>query len=146
MSRIWGIFAICALTACPIFAQFDTAEVLGTVRDQSGAVVPKAALRLLNVETGIEAKTVADDGGNYTFSNVSIGEYKVTAEANGFATEVATDVTVNVGARQRVDFALNLGAVNQTVEVNDAAAAVETDSSEHGQVIHSAAIVELPLN
>ena len=81
-----------------------------------------------------------------TLSNVAIGHYKLTAEATGFATEVASDVTVNVGARQRVDFSLHVGAVSETVEVTSAAAALETDSSEHGQVIHSAAVVELPLN
>ena len=67
------MFAICAFTVLPSFAQFDTAEVLGTVRDKTGAVVPKAALTLLNVDTGIQAKTTADENGNYTFSNVKIG-------------------------------------------------------------------------
>jgi len=146
MNRCLGIFAFCFLTAVPLFAQFDTAEVLGIVRDQSGAAVPKASLTLLNVDTGITAKTVADDNGNYDFANVTVGKYKITAEASGFSTEVASNVTVNVGARQRVDFSLQVGAVSQTVEVTDAAAALQTDSSEQGQVIHSASIVELPLN
>ena len=146
MSRLLGIFVIFALAVMPSFAQFDTAEVLGTVRDPSGAFVPKAAVTLLNVDTGILAKTTGDENGNYTFSNVIIGRYKVTAEAQGFSTQVASDITVNVGARQRVDFALQVGEVTQTVEVSGAAAALETDSSEHGQVIQSAAIVELPLN
>jgi len=146
MNRFVAIFAMCVLGAMPSFAQFDTAEVLGTVRDKTGAVVPKAALTLLNVDTGIQAKTTADDSGNYDFSNVKIGTYKVTAEAQGFSTEVASGITVNVGARQRVDFALSVGAVTETVEVSGAAAPLETDSSEHGQVINTAAIVELPLN
>ncbi|MGA3185934.1 MAG: TonB-dependent receptor [Bryobacteraceae bacterium] len=146
MTRFLGILAICALAVEPSFAQFDTAEVLGTVRDKTGAVVPKAALTLLSVDTGIQAKTTADDSGNYTFSNVKIGRYTVTAEAKGFSKEEASGITVNVGARQRVDFALAVGAVSETVEVSGAAAALETDSSEHGQVINSEAIVELPLN
>jgi hypothetical protein len=146
MNRLLGMIALCCFGVVPLLAQFETAEVLGSVRDQSGAVVPKVALTLLNVDTGIAAKTVADDNGNYSFSNVAVGKYKVTAEANGFSTEVAADLMVNVGARQRVDFSLRVGAVSETVEVNDAAAALETDSSEHGQVIHTAAIVELPLN
>ena len=137
---------MCILAAVPSLAQFDTAEVIGTVRDKTGAVVPKAALTLLNVDTGIQAKTIADDSGNYTFSNVKIGTYKVTAESKGFSTEVASGIVVNVGARQRVDFSLAVGAVTETVEVSGAAAALETDSSEHGQVINGAAIVELPLN
>ena len=146
MSRYVAILAICMAAVTPLIAQFDTAEVLGTIHDRSGAVVPKAALTLLNQETGILAKTTADESGNYTFSNVKIGRYKVTAEAPGFSKEVASDVVVNVGARQRLDFALQVGAVSETVEVSGAASALETDSSEHGQVIHSAAIVELPLN
>jgi hypothetical protein len=146
MNRYVAIFAMWVLAAVPSLAQFDTAEVLGTVRDKSGAVVPKAAITLLNIDTGIQAKTTADDSGNYDFSNVKIGTYRVTAEAKGFSTEVASGITVNVGARQRVDFSLAVGAVTETVEVSGAAAALETDSSEHGQVINTAAIVELPLN
>ena len=146
LNRFLGIFAFCLLTVMPAVGQFDTAQVLGSVRDQSGSVVPKAAITLLNIDTGIAAKSVTDENGNYLFSNVAVGKYKVTAEATGFAIAVASDVTVDVGARQRVDFSLQVGAVNQTVEVKDAAAALETDSSEHGQVIASASIVELPLN
>ena len=146
MSRFLAIFSLCVLAAVPSLAQFDTAEVLGTVRDRTGAVVPKANLTLLNVDTGIQAKTIADDSGNYSFTNVKIGRYKVTAEATGFSTEVATEVRVEVGARQRVDFALTVGAVTETVEVTSAAAALQTDSSERSQVITGAAIVELPLN
>jgi hypothetical protein len=146
MNRLLAIVAMATLAITPLFAQFDTAEVLGTVRDKSGAAVPKASLTLLNVDNGIVAKTVADDSGNFDFSNVKIGHYQVTAEAKGFSKEEATGIVVNVGARQRVDFALTVGAVTETVEVSGAAAALETDSSEHGQVINSAAIIELPLN
>lgn len=146
MSRFSAIFALIAFFVAPVFAQFDTAEVLGTVRDKTGAVVPKAALTLLNIDTGIVAKTSADDSGNYTFSNVKIGRYKLTAEAKGFSNQAVSDVRVEVGARQRVDFALAVGAVTETVEVSGAAAALETDSSEHGQVINTRAITELPLN
>jgi len=140
------LFGVCLLAATPSFAQFDTAEVLGTVRDHSGAVVPKAVVTLLAVDTGIQAKATSDEDGNYAFSNVKIGKYQLTAEANGFSKEVASGITVNVGARQRVDFTLQVGAVSETVEVSGAATALETDSSEHGQVINGGAIVELPLN
>jgi len=146
MNRIVAMFSLLVLASALSFAQFDSAEVLGTVRDKTGAVVPKAALTLLNMDTGTVAKTTADDSGNYTFSNVRIGRYKATAEAAGFSKEEASDIRVEVGARQRLDFALTVGAVTETVEVSGAAAALETDSSEHGQVINGAAIVELPLN
>jgi hypothetical protein len=146
MSRFAAIVVFCFLAVVPSFGQFDTSEVVGTVRDKTGGVVPKGTVTLLNVDTGIQAKTIADDNGNYSFSNVKVGRYKITAEAKGFSTEVASDVIVNVGARQRVDFALTVGAVTETVEVTSAATPLESDSSEHGQVISGAAIAELPLN
>src|SRR5580765_3094824 len=104
------------LAVTPLMAQFDTAEVLGTVRDNSGAVVSRANILLLNQGTGIQAKTVTGEDGNYTFSNVRIGSYTVTAEAPGFSKAVAKDITVNVNARQRVDLMLTVGAVSETVE------------------------------
>ena len=65
------------LTARLLYGQFDTAEVLGTVRDPSGAAVPKAGVTLTNVNTGIQAKTTTDDNGNYDFFNVRVGRYRL---------------------------------------------------------------------
>ena len=127
-------------------AQFDTAEVLGTVRDNSGAVVSRANILLVNQGTGIQAKTVSGEDGNFTFSNVRIGSYTVSAEAPGFSKAVAKDITVNVNARQRVDLMLQVGAVTETVEVTAAAAVLETDSSSRSQLINTKGVVELPLN
>src|SRR5206468_2404878 len=125
------------LIAAPLLAQFDTAEVLGTVRDNSGSVVSKAAIVLTNQGTGIVAKAATSEEGNYTFSTVKIGVYTVTAEAPGFSKAVAKDVTVNVNARQRVDLALQVGAVTETVEVTAAAAVLETDSSSRNQLVNT---------
>jgi hypothetical protein len=134
------------LGAAALLAQFENAEVLGTVRDASGATVPKAAVSLLNQDTGIVSKTFTDESGNYDFFNVKVGKYTVTVEAPGFQKVSTTNVAVTVNARQRVDLAMQVGAVSESVEVAGAAAALETDSSEHGQVIGAAPIVELPLN
>src|SRR4051812_30963776 len=134
------------LTAAPLLAQFDTAEVLGTVRDRSGSVVSKASITLTNQGTGIEARTATGEDGGYTFSNVKIGVYTVIAEAPGFSKAVARDVTVNVNARQRVDLVLQVGAVTETIEVTAAAAVLETDTSSRNQLINTKGVVELPLN
>jgi hypothetical protein len=139
-----GLF-LCAL-AGSAFAQFDTAEVLGTVHDKSDAVIPNATVTLLNQGTGIRATAQTDNDGHYAFSNVKIGVYTVSAEANGFARGEARNVTFNVNARQRVDLLLQVGTVAETIEVTGAASALQTDSSERGQVVQSRAIVELPLN
>jgi hypothetical protein len=136
----------CFLIASLLFGQFETAEVLGTVRDASGAVVPNADVTLLNQETGIQAKASTDVNGNYNFFNVKVGRYTITVEATGFTAFTTKDVAVNVNARQRVDANLQIGAITESVVVSGAAAALETDTSEHGQVIHTQQIVELPLN
>ena len=140
------VFCLCSLGVAPCFAQFETAEVLGTIRDSQGSVIPKATITLTNQATGIEAKTTSDSNGNFLFSPVKVGRYTVTAEATGFSKAIAADIVVDVNARQRVDLTLSVGQVTESVNVTGAASALETDSSEHGQVINTQQIVELPLN
>src|SRR5882724_8613010 len=132
--------------ASALYAQFDTSDVLGTVRDKSGSILSKAAVTLINQDTGVSVKTTSDGNGNYAFFNVKVGRYTVTSELSGFSKFSTPDVIVNVNARQRVDITMDVGVVTQTVEVVGAASSLETDSSEHGQVIHTQQIVELPLN
>ena len=146
MFRKFFYLLLPCLCATALFGQFETAEVLGTVHDASGAVVPKASITLTNEQTGVAEKTFSDGSGLYNFFNVKVGRYTVTAELTGFEKFSTAGVNVNVNARQRVDIALQVGASTQAVEVKGAAAALETDTSEHGQVINTRQIVDLPLN
>ena len=139
-----GLFAF--FLCLPAMAQFDTAEVLGTVRDKSEAAVANATVTLSNQGTGIRATTQTGADGSYAFSNVKIGVYNISAEAAGFSRAEAKDITININARQRVDLILQVGTVTETIEVTGAASALQTDSSERGQIISQKAIVELPLN
>ena len=141
--------AVLALTfalAPPVHAQFDTATFVGTVRDDSGGVIPGATVTLTNLETGISAVRVTDENGNFEFQTVRIGRYKVTAELEGFSVALADNVQATVGARQRVDFTMKPGALTETIEVVGAATRLETDSSQRGQIITAEQAVELPLN
>jgi hypothetical protein len=140
------ILCALALAAAGLMAQFESAEVLGTVRDASGAVVTKATVTLENQNTGIQAKATTDENGNYDFFNVKVGRYTVAVDAAGFQKTETQNVDVAVNARQRVDFKLEVGVVTQAVDVVGAAATLETDSSERGQVVGTQAIAELPLN
>nr|MBA3641245.1 carboxypeptidase regulatory-like domain-containing protein [Acidobacteriota bacterium] len=142
------LFAAAALLVFPAVAsaQFDTATVLGTIRDASGGVVPGVTVALKNVSTGITAETITDSDGNYQFGNVRIGPYVVRASLQGFSAAEAKDVTVTVGARQSVDLVLQAGSITETVEVTGASKLLETDSSDRGQVITKEQIVNLPLN
>jgi hypothetical protein len=134
------------LFAASLHAQFETSEVLGTVRDKTGGAIAKANITLLQQDTGIESKTLSDGNGNYDFFNVKVGLYTLTVEATGFSKFTTTDVNVNVNVRQRVDVALEVGVLTETVEVTGVASVLETDSSERAQVINTKQVVELPLN
>jgi hypothetical protein len=126
--------------------QTTTGSIVGTVTDPSGAVISGASLTVTNVDTGIAVKATSDATGNYVVTPLSIGRYSVTVEAPGFKRSVRTDITVNVQDRVRVDAALEVGAVTDTVEVAAAAPLLQTDTSYLGQVVESQRIVDLPLN
>lgn len=128
------------------YAQFDTAAVLGTVRDESGAILPGATVTLTHTETAITATTITDEHGDYQFLNVKIGTYRIAAAMPSFATATIEPVRITVNARQRVDFTLKVGEVATSIEVAAAAALVEADTSDRGQTINRQQVVELPLN
>src|SRR5262245_24488940 len=142
LSALTALLALCA----PAFAQFETATVLGSVRDKSGAMVPGATVTLLSLDTGVAQSKVTDAQGGYEFFTVRIGLYKVTAELQGFAPSAADQVRVAVGSRQRVDLVLTPGAVAEAVEVTAEVSPLEKDSSQRGQVITHEQAVALPLN
>jgi hypothetical protein len=141
------VAAACLLAAAlPSFAQFDTATVLGTVKDNTGGVVPGATVTLTNLDTGVAIVRVSEANGSFEFMTVRIGRYKLTAELQGFATALADNLQVTVGARQRVDLQLSPGQLTETVEVVAASTLLETDSSQRDQLITGKQAVELPLN
>lgn len=146
MRNLQVVLVIILFLSAPVWAQFEGAAVLGTVRDSADAVIAKATVTLTNQETGAESQAVTDQDGSFTFTDVRIGVYTVTAEAPGFKKAIARDIMLSVGARQRVDLKLEVGDVATIVEVVDAAAILTTDSSENGQVISRRQIVQLPLN
>ena len=145
-TRTLIVFAGALLLVSCAFGQFETAEVIGTVHDPSDKTISKATVTLLNQGTGIEEKATTDENGDFDFFNVKVGRYTVSVEAQGFSTIPQRDIDVQVEARQRVDFKMQLGEISQSVVVSGAATVLETDSSEHNQVVTTQQIVELPLN
>lgn len=146
MKQVWLALSALVLTTLPTLAQFETATVLGTVRDPSGSVISGVKVSLENVQTGVVVARQTDSLGAFEIVNVRIGRYKVTAEHEGFSRAMSEEFTVTVNARQRVDLTLQVGQVAESVTVTGAVAALETDSSDRGQVIGSQQIVNLPLN
>lgn len=127
-------------------AQFDSASVLGTLRDSSGASLAKGTVSLTNLATKTQQTVTSNEQGNYEFDSVKPGDYTISAELVGFKKELTGRFSVTVGGRQRVDLALQVGGTTETVEVTGAAAILQTDSSDRGEVIAQREIVNLPLN
>ena len=141
-----AIVCLLVLNSARLFAQFETASVLGYVRDSSGAVVPNATVSLVNQETHAQVTVTTDAQGAYQFTDVKIGSYQVTSQAAGFDTSATQIFQVQVNAHQRVDVTLKVGSTSREIIVSDAAQLLETDSSERGQVIGTREVENLPLN
>ncbi len=141
-----NISLLILLGASPLLAQFDSATVIGSISDPSGSAVVGAKVTIENVQTGVRQTGASDATGDYTFLNLRIGTYKVAAEAPGFKIAASDPFVLTVNARQRVNLNLAVGAVTETVVVEAAAAALASDTSDRGQVITRAAIVNLPRN
>ena len=133
------------LTASAASAQFDSATVVGTVRDATSSVVPSATVTLTGVQTGISVVRISTENGSFEFPAVRPGVYVVTAEKTGFAVAMVDNVIVQVGARLRVDLQMPLGQVSEKVEVTATSPLIETDSSQRGQVITGDQTRALPL-
>jgi len=127
-------------------AQFETASVLGYIRDSSGASLANASVTLKNRETGGATTVKSNAQGSFEFTDVKVGTYLVTAKADGFVASTTEAFPVQVNARQRVDLTLKVGSANETVTVSGGAQLLETESSERGQVIGTHEIESLPMN
>ena len=131
--------------AAPACAQ-DTGAIFGAVTDATGAVVPGAKLKLVNTDTNLTLEAASDAQGEYVFTPVRIGNYRIEVSMQGFTTAVRGNVILNVQQRMRLDFALELGSVGQSVEIKAESPLLETGTSSIGQVIKNNAIMDLPLN
>src|SRR2546430_701617 len=144
--RLFLVVLVVLAFAAAAGAQFDTATVVGVVRDASGGVVPDAKVTLTNTATGVSVTRTTNSEGLYEFVTVRPGVYIVTAEKSGFAVALADNVQVQVAARQRVDLQMAVGAISEKIEVTAASPLIETDTSQRGQVITGDQMRELALN
>ena len=141
-----AVVAACAilLVAASARAQFDTAQVSGVVQDTTGAVLPGADVTLVNVGTRIERRAVTNEAGLYTFPNVPVGEYEITAALSGFTSVTKSGVQVSAGLNIRVDVLLAVGALSETVQVQ--AATTLVDTAVIGRTLRAEQIAQTPLS
>ena len=134
-----------ALLATPL-ALAQEAELNGSVRDQSGAVVINAAVRALNKGTGINRTTKTNDSGLYVLQSLQPGAYEVEITAGGFKKFLRTDLELHVAQKATLDFTLEVGDVQESVSVTAGNETLETSTTQVGTVITPEKIVDLPLN
>ena len=122
-----------------------TAQISGTVHDQSGAVLPGVEVTATQTETGISRSAVTSENGSFVLPNLPLGPYRLEAALTGFRTFVQTGVVLQVNSSPVVNAVLEVGQVTEQIEVQANAAQVETRSTAVGEVIESQRILELPL-
>jgi hypothetical protein len=138
-------FACLLIGLSTLMAQ-GVGDITGRVTDPSGAVVPNARITATRVETGVSQSTVSTAAGTYTLPRLPVGTYRVTAEAGGFKTGVASDVTLDVSQQRQVDFTLVMGEVKSTVQVSAAPPLLDTTNGTLAGVVSEEQVQNLPLN
>jgi hypothetical protein len=127
-------------------AQQVYGTMAGTVLDASGASIPGAAVTLTNTGTGNKRSMTSEAGGGYTFVNILPGTYSIEAEKSGFKHFKRDGVLIEVGDALRIDLAMEVGAVTQTIEVTAQTPLLQPQSSDLGTVVESRTVTEMPLN
>ena len=132
------VLALLAVPATRLSAQSIFATLTGVVSDPTGAVVPNAAVHLINEQSGSARDTVTNAEGYYSFASVAIGDftYKLVVEAKGFATYEATGLQILGGEKRNLNVELKVGAASQTIEVTGAVTnIVPVDSGEKSETL-----------
>ena len=137
-----------ALLGCvlDLQAQWTEGTVTGLVTDATGRAIIGATVRLVNQQTGHTDEARTDDIGYFRVPHLQPGSYQVRVEAKGFKQSVLDNVVVNVNTITRADAQLQVGAVQETVEVTSGGALVQTEEGRLGDVISHREVQELPLN
>jgi hypothetical protein len=121
-------------------------QISGTVKDDSGAVVPGVQVTATQTETGFKKSAASDEAGYYILTNLPLGPYRLEATRMGFRTYVQTGIQLQVGTNPEIPVTLGVGQVSESVQVEANASQVETRSVGVGTVIDTQRVLELPLN
>ncbi|MBI2822618.1 MAG: TonB-dependent receptor [Acidobacteria bacterium] len=135
-----------ALCSLALLAQVTTASISGTVKDDTGAVLPGVTVTARNLDTGKTRVLITDDAGRYRAPELDLGSYELQAELSGFQTTVRSGITLTLGREAIVDMVLKVGELTEKVVVQGEAALVETTSATVAGLVDDKKIRDLPLN
>ena len=123
-----------------------TASIQGTVTDSTGALLPNAAVTLINEATQVKHAATTDSAGAYTFPNIEVGTYSLTVGAQGFETYSKTNIVLEVGSSISQNVGMKVGATETRIEVQSEGLALQTEDPSFKQTIDQTQITEMPLN
>ena len=144
-SLLW-LISLLVVSTTVAFAQLSTASLNGVVRDNTGAVVPKAQVVLRNSDTGVERNTLSNDTGTYVFADINPGRYTLKVGAPSFSTKQISDFVLAVNQTATIDVSLAAGAQTEVVSVEATTEQLQVSTAELGTVIATKQVNELPLN
>ena len=131
---------------CPLLAQAVTAGVVGTVTDATGGLLPNVRVTVENVDTELKRTTQTDSSGSFEITLLPVGRYSVTAELTGFKIARVPQITLAEGDRPKLDLRMEIGQLQQSVEVVAQTPALQSETSSLGTLFDKQAIEDLPLN
>jgi Carboxypeptidase regulatory-like domain/TonB-dependent Receptor Plug Domain len=139
---------LCVILLGPVFgvAQNATGRITGTISDSQGAVIPGVQVTAINSATQVSRKTTTDHDGSFQILALPIGNYKVTAEHEGFRTIVSDENKLLINQTLRIDLRMDVGATTQTVQVGAESPPVETVNPTLGQSVTGRTLTNMPLN
>jgi Carboxypeptidase regulatory-like domain len=142
-----GVAAVALLAvAMPASAQTSYGSIVGTVKDASGGTIPEAAVSLTNIGTSEHRSASTDSNGNYQFVNLVPGNYKLEIEKSGFKHFTRDTIRVETQNVVRIDTSMEVGAVDQQVEVTAQTPLLQTENATEGQVVEGRIVTDMPLN
>lgn len=138
--------ALAALGCAAAYSQNTSQQVSGFVRDSSGGMIVGAKVTLRQPATNFARAADANESGFYIISNIPIGEFELSAEANGFKKHVQTGLTITVNSKVGNDIQMQVGSLSESVTVSADAAMVEASSGEVGRLITGTQATSMQLN
>jgi hypothetical protein len=129
-----------------VSAQIISGDLVGTILDKTGAVVPKAAVTITNVNTGVSRATEANESGEYRFNNLPVGTYNVSASAAGFGVTTVNAFVVELNKTSTLQITLEIKGATTSVEVNGAAPALDTTTSQISTTFDQKLDADLPVS
>ena len=147
MKKLVGIVMVLLLLGVDLWSQsVSVSQINGTVKDQSGAILPGVEVKATQTDTQFSRTTITDEMGAYGLSNLPVGPYRLEASLAGFRAYVQTGIILQVNTNPAIPIILEVGATSESIQVTADAAMVETRQNGVGQIVDQRRIDDLPLN